>query len=126
MKQSHDIYKTIIEIGKDFTSSLNTSEVIHKVYKNINNLMDASVFLIGIYNEKTGKIEFEGAIEKGKKLPFFTNDIEDKSRPAVICFTKNKEIIINDRIKDYTRVLGQVPEPKVGDKPESIIFLIRP
>ncbi|HAW50902.1 MAG TPA: hypothetical protein DCX54_01040, partial [Flavobacteriales bacterium] len=123
LEQAYENNKILSEIGKDITSSLSVPEVIEKVYKNINSLMDASVFVIGFYNEKEKIIEFKGAMEKGKKLPSYTNDISDSSRPAVICLLKKKEIIINDRIKDYTRVLGQVPAPSVGDAPESIIYL---
>lgn len=111
------------EIGLQITSSLSLEKVIETVYENVNKLMDASAFAIGVYNPAEEKIEIKGAIEKGQKLPPYYYSLDDDNRNAVWCFKHKKEVIINDYEREYNKYIKTIPKTIVGERPESLLFL---
>ncbi len=115
--------KLISEIGKDITSSLSINSIASKVYHNINVLMDATIFGIGVVNPETDELLVKGAIEKGNPLPDFSYSITDKNKLAIHCLNYSKEIIINDFDFDITNYLDVVQQANIGEKPNSIIYL---
>lgn len=125
IEKSHENTKLLSNIGREITSVLSVEEIINKVYENVNKLMDASAFGIGIFNETENRLNFSGFIEKGKKLPFFYNEIDDAARPAVWCFKNQKEFVINDLSLEYNTYFPnrEIPVPKEGEQAESIIYL---
>lgn len=108
------------KIGQEITTHLSVEEIVGKVYESINLLLDASVFSIGIYNKKENCLDFRGGKEKGQNLPAFNYSLDDVNRPAVICYTGNKEVHIKSK-DDYYKLTNQ--DVKVGELPESIIYL---
>jgi PAS domain S-box-containing protein len=125
VEKSHENTKLLSDIGREITSVLTVEEIIKKAYENVNRLMDASAFGIGIYNEEDNQIDFSGFIEKGERLPFYFVSINEDTRPAIWCFGQQKELIINDFQKEYNNYFPnkQIPAPKEGDQPESMIYL---
>ncbi len=111
------------DVGRKITSSLSIEKIIGTVYKNVNTLMDANVFGIGIYNETLKRIEFPSTYENGEPLPFYANAIDDKNRFGAVCFKEGKEIIINNLDEQYKDHIQEVATPDQGGQPESIIFL---
>lgn len=109
------------EIGQDITSSFSIEAIIETSYDKVNGLMDASCFAIGIYNEKEQRIDFPGVIEKGVTLPFSSNALSEE-RLSSYCFNNQKQVIIHE-LKDFKNYLPDVPLVKVGEQPESIIYL---
>jgi len=109
------------EIGQDITSSFSIESIIDTSYYKVNSLMDASTFAIGIYNEKEQRIDFPGIKEKGVTLPFTSNALAEE-RLSSYCFNNQKEVIINE-IKDNKKYLSTHLTVKVGEQPESIIYL---
>lgn len=114
--------KLLSQIGKDITANLSVDKIISEAYDNINNLMDASVFGIGIYHEDDKNILFSGAIEKGEKLGDFSYSIDD-TRVAVQCFKDQKEILINDWTKEYKKYVKENYSAVEGEMPNSMIYL---
>ncbi|MGB3947550.1 MAG: GAF domain-containing protein [Bacteroidia bacterium] len=125
VEKSHENTKLLSDIGREITSVLTVEEIIKKAYENVNRLMDASAFGIGIYNEEDNQIEFSGFIEKGERLPFYFVSLNEDSRPAIWCFSQQQELIINDFQKQYNNYFPnkEIPAPKEGDQPESMIYL---
>lgn len=131
VKQKEEIQKTyenvklLSEIGQQITSCLSVEKIIETAYENINRLMDASVFWIGIYNQQKYALDFPGAIEKGRKIPFFSISLTDHNRLATWCFDNKKSIFINDLQVEFKKYLpglfsyGAV----IGDVPDSIMYL---
>ncbi|MFA6516769.1 MAG: GAF domain-containing protein [Bacteroidia bacterium] len=111
------------EIGQKITATLSLDKINETVYENVNELMDAAVFGIGIYNPGENRIEFPAVIEKGEKLPFSFQSLEDENRLAIWCFKNKKEIIINDRDTEYNKYLKHIAKPKAGDASGSLIYL---
>ena len=114
--------KLLSQIGNEITSVLSSKEIISKVYTNVNNLMDASVFGIGLYREKENDLHFAGLIERGKKFDDFSYNLDDDVI-AALCFRDAKEIIINDWNKEHQQYIEQDYEANEGEEPESMIYL---
>jgi signal transduction histidine kinase/tetratricopeptide (TPR) repeat protein len=123
LEQSYRNTELLSEIGRKITSSLSVGKIIGTVYDNVNLLMDASVFGIGIYNDEFKRIDFPATYENGKALPFYTNSIYDENRFAALSFLSGKEIIMGDLEQDYQHFLQQVPVPKAGRQAVSLIYL---
>ena len=123
LQQSYNNVELLGEIGHQISSSLSVEKIIGTVYNNVNALMDANVFGIGIYNEVLRRIEFPATYENGQPLPFYTNEIDAENRFAPICFRNGKEIIIGDLNKEYKTYLQQMSTPHEGEQPLSLIFL---
>jgi PAS domain S-box-containing protein len=122
---SYNEIKLLGEIGQQITATLSVEEIIRKTYKNVNSLMDATVFDIGIYNKELNRLDSYGGIEKGEELPFSFYNLNDKLRPAVWCFKNQKAFYTNDYRNDYNTFFpgAQVPETVAGDRTYSIIYL---
>jgi len=110
-------------VGKDITSSLSIENIIHTVYENVNTLMDASVFTIGLYKSAENSIEFPSTIEKGVPLPPFSIPLSDKNRLATWCFQHQQEVIINDYTADHGKYISLRQAPVAGEHTESIVYL---
>ncbi len=63
LQTSYNNLENLSEIGKVITSQLSIEKIIDTVYDTINNLMDATVFGIGIVNKENNSIDFSGKFE---------------------------------------------------------------
>jgi signal transduction histidine kinase len=123
LQKSYNNVELLGEIGRKITSSLSVEKIIGTVYDNVNGLMDASVFGIGIYHDATKALDFPATYENGHPLPPYSNAINDPNRLAAVCFSTGKEIIISDLEKDYVQFLQKIPTPIEGKSPASLIYL---
>ncbi len=122
VEKSYQNTKLLGQIGKDITSTLSISEIIEKVYKNVNDLMDASVFAVAIHRPELKKLIFSGTMEKGKKLDDFSYGLEDDTL-AVVSFNKDEEIFINDYEVEHVKYIKALYNAAQGEDTESMIFL---
>lgn len=123
IEEAFDNVKLLSEIGKEITGNLSVIGIIETAYQNINALMDASVFSIGIYNPHRNSIEFHGTMEKGERLPPYVHSVDDSNRISVWCFNNQREVFINDFRKEYVRYIKSIKPPTAGESPMSIIYL---
>ncbi len=115
--------KTLNEIGKKITSTLNLEDIQNIVYENVNSLLDASSFLIMIYNEKERKLECKLSMEKGEKLPAFEISMDEKNRFAVWCVENAAPVFMNDVENEYMKYVPDRAKPKAGETVSSLIYL---
>jgi signal transduction histidine kinase/tetratricopeptide (TPR) repeat protein len=123
LEQSYKNIELMGEVGRKITSSLSVGKIISTVYDNVNSLMDASVFGIGIYNDALKRIEFPATHENGQPLPFYSNSIYDENRFDVLCYRNGQEIIMGDLGEEYKNYIQNIQAPKAGDQTVSIIYL---
>jgi signal transduction histidine kinase len=123
LQKSYNNVELLGEIGRKITSSLSVEKIIGTVYDNVNGLMDASIFGIGIYHDATKALDFPATYENGHPLPPYSNAINDPNRLAAVCFSTGKEIIISDLERDYVQFLQKMPTPIEGKSPASLIYL---
>ena len=123
LEQSYNNVEQLGEIGRKITSSLAVETIISTVYDNVNALMDASVFGIGIYNKSQQTIEFPATYEDGEALPAYANAMDDENRFGVICFKEGREIIMGHVDEEHKSFTQQVATPHEGKQAVSLIYL---
>ncbi len=111
------------EIAKELSSSLSIHTIIDSVYKNIDKLMKADGFGIGILNAQATSIVFSSYRESGELIPDFTVDLTNQNRLASVCFNNKQEIIIDDFITEHTKFITLERKPLIGNDTQSIIYL---
>jgi DNA-binding CsgD family transcriptional regulator/transcriptional regulator with GAF, ATPase, and Fis domain len=104
------------------TPQLSIEEITAAVYENVNHLMDAYQFAVGIYNEKEGVILYRGMIEDGKRIPDFVVNAMDEKRLASWCIRHEEDIFMNDYEKEVTRYVIEKPRPVAGSDPRAAIY----
>jgi transcriptional regulator with GAF, ATPase, and Fis domain len=115
--------KLVAQIIKDCAASLSIETIVSKVYENINKLMNAECFGMGLYNPVTQSIQFPGFIERSERMDTFEFFVKDKDRYAVWCFDNEKEIVIANNEVDYSKYLKVKKAPIAGQSPMSIVYL---
>jgi len=56
------------------TPELTIEEITASIYANVNHLIDAFQFAVGIYIENEGIVVYKGMVEDGKQIPAFSVD----------------------------------------------------
>lgn len=118
IEKAYQNVKLLSDIGQKITAELTLEGIIETVYDSINNLLDASVFAIGVYNHEKNCLEFSGAKENGKMLPNFTVHLDNKNSPSIICFTQQKELMINSQ----NEINEHKDQTIIGERPEAMLF----
>lgn len=123
VERSYENTKTLSNMGQNITSSLSVERIVQEVYQNVNSLMAAECFGIGIYNASQNRIEFRGVIERGEVLPFHYEDLSGDKRLSIWCFEQQKEILINQFAEEYQQYVPSEYIPTSGQNAVSIIYL---
>ncbi|MFT5619097.1 MAG: serine phosphatase RsbU (regulator of sigma subunit) [Arenicella sp.] len=113
----------ISDIGKKITATLDFENLIQTLHANVNNLLDATVFGIGIVNEGVNKIEFKKYIEKGETQSYFFESLDDQNKFSVWCLRNQREVIINDLGSEYSKFIDKSSLNPTEAMPQSLIYL---
>jgi len=108
LEQSYNSISVLSKIGRDITSTLDLDTILNTVYENVNQLMDATIFGIGIYKPEEALIEYRLSIEEGKRYQPYKRKMSDKSQLAVWCIENNKEVFISDINKEFSKYLKNI------------------
>ena len=118
------------EIGKEITSSLDLDTIFYKLYERVQELTDATIFGVGIFNEQRQEIEYRLALENGEKCPPCSRDTKNRSQFSVWCIENRKPVFINDLLSEYSKYIEVNEDPRpmldVGTKlplPASVMYL---
>jgi len=133
LEKSYESVSVLSKIGRDITSTLDLDTILNTVYENVNQLMDATVFGVGIYNEDESSIEYQLSVEEGKRYQPYKRMMSDKSQLAVWCIENNKEVFINDIEKEFSTYLKDIDhtvltsaaleDGSLPKNPNSLIYL---
>jgi len=115
--------KTLNEIGKKITSTLDIESIQDIVYEHVNSLMDATSFLIMLYNDQEKKLECKLSVEKGIKLPPFEVPMSEKNRFAVWCVDNASPVFMNDIDLEWSKYVSFRAKPQAGEVVSSLIYL---
>jgi transcriptional regulator with GAF, ATPase, and Fis domain/tetratricopeptide (TPR) repeat protein len=124
LEKTFENTRLVSEIGKEISSTFSIREIISGVYNSVNKLMDANMFGIGIYDPKTEQINFSGAIENGKILGDYFYSLNSVERPAIWCFTNQKDYIVSCFTEEFINK-NKITDSEIlqEDTQESIIYL---
>ncbi|MGB0521757.1 MAG: SpoIIE family protein phosphatase [Flammeovirgaceae bacterium] len=123
IEASYRNIQTIGEVGQKITATLDFENLIQIIHKNVNSLLDATVFGVGITNEAVNKIEFKKYIEKGETQSYFYESLDDHNKFSVWCLHNQKEVVINDLASEYTKYIYKEAFTPTEDMPKSLIYL---
>jgi signal transduction histidine kinase/DNA-binding response OmpR family regulator len=125
-----DSIELLSEIGKEITASLDLNTILFKLYERVNQIVDASIFGVGLYRPEKHLIEYTLAIENGKRYAPYTRSTEDKNQFAVWCIDNRQAILLNDvatesvkYIPSYEHRGGALEDGSEAQPPESMIYL---
>ena len=133
LKEKNERLKVLSGIGRELTSSLTFETIVTTVYQRFYEVMDATIFSIGILRPWNNTIEYKMSIDKGMRLPTYELSSEDKNQFPVWCMEHGEEIVIQDVdrdgknfIPDFRKTInpleGLMPEID-SDYPKSLLFL---
>ncbi len=120
--QKEDV-EQLSRIGRDITSSLSIENIIQTIYENVNRLMDAPVFTIGLHHSEKGTLEFPSIIEGNRLLPPFSISLAEQNHPAVRCFNQHQEVVINDCDDGGGECTGLLSTSLSRKSPRSLLYL---
>jgi len=133
LEQSYNSVSVLSRIGQDITSTLNLNTILNTVYSNVNEMMDATVFGIGIFNQDEKSIEYRMSMEKGKRYEPYHRSMEDKNQFPVWCIENKKEVFINDIHNEYSNYLpnidmtilnsAEMEDGTLPENPHSLIYI---
>lgn len=124
LKEAYQNLELLSTIGRDITASLIIEEIIQTVYANLNTLMDASVFGIGVYDQKKNILDFPGVIERNERLNNIRIDLNQPNSLAAACMISQKEILIKNYYNEYDQYILPEDKPYPGDGNSiSIIYM---
>ena len=111
------------DVADLITPELSLEDITATIYLNVNHLIDAFQFAVGIYNEKEEVISYKGMIEDGKRIPDFSVDAFADNRFASWCIRNDKEIFMNDIESEYGKYLKYKPIPLAGSDPKAALYV---
>jgi len=111
------------DVADLITPELSLEDITATIYLNVNHLIDAFQFAVGIYNEKQGVISYKGMIEDGKRIPDFSVDAFADNRFASWCIRNDSEIFMNDIESEYGKYLKYKPIPLAGSDPKAALYV---
>lgn len=123
LKQAIHSVEHLNEIGKAITSSLSIESLTNTIYDEVNQLMDATMLGVGIYREKENDLYFQTFLEEGETLNPASHELTDSNLLSVQCFLNQQVIVIQDYEKEARQFIKEIPDPKVGKRPTSIIYI---
>ena len=110
-------------IGKAITSTLDIRKVVRIIYENVNHLMDASGFGVGVYHKEENILEFKGYMERGKALEdHYETVTNDHSTVALRVFNTAETYFSNDVEGDLSKEGTQMKVAQ-GATPKSLIYM---
>jgi len=125
-----DSIQLLSEIGREITASLDLNTILFKLYERVNQIVDATVFGVGLYRPEKNLIEYTLAIENGKRYAPYTRSMEDKNQLAVWCIDHRRPILLNDvaaesskYIPSYQHTGRTLEDGSTAQPPASMIYL---
>ncbi len=125
-----DSIELLSEIGKEITASLDLDTILFKLYERVNQIVDASIFGVGLYRPEKRLIEYSMAVENGKRYAPYTRSTDDKNQFAVWCIDHREPILLNDVETEYAKYIPTYQDMKrvlmdgsQAQPPVSMIYL---
>jgi serine phosphatase RsbU (regulator of sigma subunit) len=120
LMSSYEDVKVLSNIGQEISQTLRIDNIIRALYDNINKIMDAEAFAIGIYKEVIQQLVFTGYSQKDKMIPHdYYRSIKNEQDVAVSTFLNGEPILISDTEEEIQELMSQRQEENL---PKSLIY----
>jgi ligand-binding sensor domain-containing protein len=125
IQEGYESIKRLNEIGQEITAVLDMKLLETTIYEQVNALMPAHSFGIGILNAAGNCLDFNGSVEKEKLLPYHFEKLDNPNSLAAYCFNHRKPILINHvaaEVHQYVPDMHLVGTEH-GELPQSLIYV---
>jgi signal transduction histidine kinase/CheY-like chemotaxis protein len=120
----------ISTIGREITASLDFDTIFVRLYARLNELADADVFGVGLYDAQRNAIDYRLAMEGGKRYAPYSRDMTDRNQLPVWCIEHREPVFVNDLSTEYSKYItsytdkGRLLEDGTTSRqPQSIIYV---
>jgi serine phosphatase RsbU (regulator of sigma subunit) len=121
LMSSYEDVKVLSQIGQEISQTLRIDNIIRALYDNINKIMDAEAFAIGIYKETIQQLIFTGYSQKDKMIPHdYYRSIKNENDVAVKTFLSGQPILISDTEEEIQELIHSRQEQNL---PKSLIYI---
>ena len=120
----------ISAIGREITASLDFETIFGRLYERLNELADADVFGVGLYDPQRRVIDYRLAMENGKRYAPYSRDMADRNQLPVWCIEHREPVFVNDLAAEYSKYITSYAEKgrlledgSTSRQPQSIIYV---
>ncbi len=113
---AHNNLAALSEIGCQIAATTNLNSVLEQLCEQAERLMQIDIFGVGLYRQDTGNIEFEVAMQQGKRFAPYIRHIDDKQQLAVWVIENKLPILIRDAASELSNYISSLvlQEPDSG------------
>ncbi len=108
--EAHERFEVMSEVGRGLTASLAVETIITNLYDRVSEVMDTTVFGIGITRADRGVVEYKLVMDKGERLPPYERDMADANQFPIWSLTNRKSVFINDVDTEATNYIASFRE----------------
>lgn len=121
LRKAYQDINLLSDIGRDITASLDIGVIINTVYKHVEEMMDATVFGIGMYDADREMLGFSHFYKEGNMVPYRETSVND-DRLSTWCVRNKKPVFINDFDEEYGQYLKEKARGVLVEERNSIIY----
>ncbi len=123
VKKYQDNLKNLAQFGNSVLSGVTVEQAFMNSYRDMSEVMDVSLFGLGILNKKTSELDFQNVIIDKERVPFIKFPLDDTERLSIHCLLNDQEIFTKDIKNEYHNYVKEL-RPVSGDmNPRSVIFV---
>ena len=115
--------KKLSEIGQNITATLDFKYLHQTIHSNVNSLIDATVFGIGIIDTTNDIVEFTNYIEKEEVQNYISMPLQRDLNFVSLCRFEDRILIINDIVEEYPKYFNGKTMEMSDNIPFSLIFI---
>jgi signal transduction histidine kinase/DNA-binding response OmpR family regulator len=120
----------ISEIGREITASLDFETIFVRLYERLNEIADADVFGVGLYDAQRRVIDYRLAMENGKRYAPYSREMADRNQLPVWCIEHRQPVFVNDLSVEYSKYISSYVEKgrlledgSTSQQPQSLIYV---
>jgi len=124
IEQAYFNLKMLSDLGREITTHLTLEKISSSVYQHVHDMMDSTIFGIGIYNKNNNNIEFNSSVFKGRSVDNLSIPvIDDKKCLLSTSFINNEEVLIHDAQLELGISVNSFPKTSSLQAVSSIMIL---
>jgi ligand-binding sensor domain-containing protein/signal transduction histidine kinase len=110
------------DIGRELTANLDDEAIMDNVYRQVRQLMDVHVFVIGVVRGD-GRLDYPFVMKDGVRTAVTDQCSARVMALGLRCLDNGEEILVDDLDQDAARWIGNVAEPPGAQPPASLILV---
>jgi serine phosphatase RsbU (regulator of sigma subunit)/tetratricopeptide (TPR) repeat protein len=123
IEQAYENIKSLSEVGREMTSTLQVNTIVEVAYQYIKGLFPADEFAIGLYDEKSAQIIFKYYIRNGAKAHYPNVPIDHPNRISAYCVRKGDEILMRNIHEEHRQYIQDLSDYEQNDLMSAIVCI---